>query len=275
MGLGKGGDIVIQTPSLYFSGLNTELSSPLEMLSRISTNVFGGGSGGDIRLEVSVLDMQPGLIQSSAGISFASSEDTGGFGGLGNAGSVYINAGKAQLTDSTITTFGQSNVGGNINLDIQEYAVIRNSEVSSDAVEGGGTIQFQTGSPLIAENSVINAQAFFGPGGDIIFSSNPLADSSTTIVTSPGGEIIVKSPDGEVEANQILTTGRFVAVEFTDQRCARGPVSRFFNAGLKGLPQTPTSLILHMPKLSDSQSSAKPLQTLALNRIFNRQSCVL
>ena len=196
-------DITNSTINAYsIEGLNggtITMGAPVISLgnSRLDVSSGGGGHGGTINLTgtkaVSLTDgtvlnadgflnqstlINPppiangGTILINGGAKFTSQQSTiSAQSALGNGGAVHVEAHKAVLTDTQLTTSvsgGPQTVGGTITIDGNAVRV-KNSQILSTATEGqGGTIDI-TATHRVVENaaSVISATSATGPNGSV------------------------------------------------------------------------------------------------------------
>ena len=165
---GKAGKITLNADSLT-----------LENESNISSNTLGSGQGGNIELQIKK-DLS---LKNKSFISVSSNfpDDTVETGNqtnnqLGAAGNINIQAGEVKLNNqSRLVAETDSGKGGEINLGIQDFLLLRsNSSISTTAgIAGtggnGGNISIQ--SPFVvaapSQNNDITANAFNGSGGKI------------------------------------------------------------------------------------------------------------
>ncbi|MEM1393001.1 MAG: hypothetical protein AAGG00_06825, partial [Cyanobacteria bacterium P01_H01_bin.150] len=194
-GEGKAGELEINATKIYLNDsrissnalesgnagkimLNAD-SLTLENKGNISSNTLGSGQGGNIELQIKK-DLS---LQNKSFISVSSNfpDDTVETGNqtnnqLGAAGNIDIQAGKVKLTNqSLLVAETDSGEGGEINLGIQDFLLLRgNSSISTTAgIAGtggnGGNIRIQ--SPFVvaapSQNNDITANAFNGSGGKI------------------------------------------------------------------------------------------------------------
>jgi filamentous hemagglutinin family protein len=195
-------------------------------------------------------------LQISDGASVSVKND-----GPGRAGDVQINANSMALDDrGSITASTASGNGGNIDLQINDFLVLRNGsriDVKSSGTGNGGNITIDSRTIVGLKNSDIIANAVQGNGGNIqintqgifglqnraqltpesdITASSQFGLSGTVAITNPEVEtrsFLVKLPQNVVDPTQQITTG-----------CAAVGGNTFTVAGRGGLPEDPTSGLL-------------------------------
>ena len=150
------------------------------------------GAGGNINLSGSVIQLSNG-----ASISATSS-------GNGNAGNIQINAGNQfAMTNSSVTTEANQASGGAIKITTNPNGTVQltDSTISAsvlDGTGGGGSVNIDP-QYVVLQNSQILAKAVFGPGGNILITTNLLLPDSTSLISASSqfgqqGTIIIQSP---------------------------------------------------------------------------------
>ena len=138
--------------------------------SGIAIDTKNQGNAGKLTINTSLLQLENSRVKDNAGINSSSS-------GSGEAGEITINADRILLDKSDIEAQTESGDGGNINLNLKEFLVLRNgSRISTtagtiNAGGNGGNITIDAPNGFIVaipnENSDITANAFEGKGGNI------------------------------------------------------------------------------------------------------------
>ncbi|MEM6403458.1 MAG: S-layer family protein, partial [Cyanobacteria bacterium P01_D01_bin.116] len=222
-GIGDAGDIEITTGSLFLNNgasfstltagkgdageiqIDTANSISLSNSSFITSNVLPGGEGKGGEIDISAQTL---TLTGKSEIAVSSN-------GIGDAGDIEVQAETLQLDNGFIRAQTASTQGGDINLELSEKLVLRNSsQITTTAgtaqAEGdGGNISIN--SPFIValpnENSDITANAFTGNGGNVdiviqgIFGITPAAkptlqsDITASSETGIQGEISVTDPE--------------------------------------------------------------------------------
>jgi large exoprotein involved in heme utilization and adhesion len=169
-GKGNGGNLVIKaedinvfnTPGFnnnQFTNINVGISFDSERNVNLAQ-----GKGGDLTIETGRLSVRNGAIISSDSK------------GIGIGGTLKINAKVIELQNQgVITTETLSDQGGNIELNVSDYILMRqNSQISATAGTAqqggdGGNITIDTKFVIATpkENSDITANAYTGTGGNI------------------------------------------------------------------------------------------------------------
>ncbi len=189
--------------SINVTGVSTSL---LERKRESSISVGAAktstGNGGSLTLETPLLNVADG------GIIRSSSQ------GTGKAGDINITADFVRLNKGQISAQTASTDGGNINLNLSKYLLLRNNKCSfstaGTAQAGGNGGNININSRFIVaipkENSDITANAFKGSGGNINIASQgifglqfrpqPTAFSDITASSQFGvsGTVILNSP---------------------------------------------------------------------------------
>ncbi len=241
LGNSQGGHVSLKTKNLLISGRNTEVPHPIGSLSTIATNNFlGTGNGGDIKISTSVLEMNPGLIHSTAE-------------GSGNAGNIHLEVDSLKLNNnafinsSTITT-GQA---GDITINAtDDISVLNMSSISAGTaphshgnagnialktpllrLENGGvilgysqgsgnagSIQVTTDTASFSHRSGITTESIQAGGGNInleVRDSLYLADNSRITAQAQGiepqhsgGNITIRSPQLSLDNSLLLANAK-------------------------------------------------------------------
>ncbi|MEH2326850.1 MAG: S-layer family protein [Nostoc sp.] len=206
-------------------------------------------NGGRITLNTPVLTVR------KAGIVLIDNQ------GLGNAGSLTVNAKRLQLdAGGSILASTRSGNGGNINLQLQEGLILRHgSNITATAGGNGNGGNILINSPIILglENSDIIANAVKGRGGNINITTQGIIGlkfrTTLTPRTDPTNDITASSQfnvNGNVQINNIGVDPNSGLVELpqnvTDQSqqiasgCSENQGSSFVATGRGGIPQNPT-----------------------------------
>ncbi|MEA5572567.1 filamentous hemagglutinin N-terminal domain-containing protein [Calothrix sp. UHCC 0171] len=221
-----------------------------------NTEIGSTGRGGSI-----FIDPPQITIRDGAKVSVNSD-------GTGDAGNISILGGTLSLDNrATISAQTASSQGGNINLQLADFVLLRRGSLISttagntQAGGDGGNITINT--PFIVavpgENSDISANAFTGKGGQIniatqgIFGIEPSAQASdaTNDITASSqlgiqGEIAINNPEIDPTKGIIELPNDVVdATNQLSQLCPRGydafikPLSSFTITGRDALPLSP------------------------------------
>jgi len=246
-GQGNAGNInLIVANNLTLTGNNTGVFA--------NTTANSTGNGGNIFIDPIAV-----FINNGAQISVNSQ-------GSGIGGNIDLFAQKLFLDQGTINATTVSNTGGNINLQIVDYILMRHGSLISTTAgsEGGagtgGNISIDT-KFLIAvpfENSDITANSFGGAGGNIKINAQgifglgirsqltPLSDITAFSLFDPSlnGNIIINTPD--IDPSNSLAQLPEAVVDpnqlISQNPCQKGKNSQFIITGRGGIPMTPEQL---------------------------------
>jgi filamentous hemagglutinin family protein len=197
-GDGKGGDIIINAPSI-------ELTNGAQLV----TSTSSGGNAGNITVNANV-------VKTTDGAQLVTSTSSGG-----NAGNITVNANEVQLSGSNSGLFAETSSTGtagnlilqplgneqNLNVNFQNGAKISASTSSSGQ---GGTLRITAPESITitGDGSIISAETTgTGNGGDLTLSTGKL-------VARDGAQITVSSANSgkagnlTVDANSIELTNR-------------------------------------------------------------------
>jgi len=228
----------------------------LEDNSAISTTTFGSGRGGSISLDIK----DTLQLRNQASIS------AGSHNGIGDAGSITINAQQFKMTDSAISTATDRADGGNIIIALANRLALNQSQITT-AVSGGlgngGNIALGSPQFLKLEDSKISASARGGNGGLVlIISGLPMERVNSTLEAASeeglDGQIEIDIPHVDINA---LPTNFLDASLLIKKHCSarfETPLSRFIVVGRDNLPNAPHDLQSYIPALccSAGHSSA-------------------
>ncbi|AFZ37927.1 filamentous hemagglutinin family outer membrane protein [Stanieria cyanosphaera PCC 7437] len=258
--LGTGGDITL------YAKKNIDLSgnSPNNKPSGIFTDVESIGIAGNINITTDSLFLTDKAILTSRSL------------GLGYAGNITVNANSINLDNNSkiealnipSTDISTSLSGGNINLQISNNLILRNSDISTQASSNanGGNINITADAVIAFDDSDIFSFAEGGRGGNIIldtpayfgssfnsnsskikpnsannfFNNNDRADLNATgavsgVVTIPDVSFIENSladlPDNSLNTENLIANSCVVP--------SRKQEGKFIITGTGGLPATP------------------------------------
>lgn len=288
VGDGAGGTINLnahESITLMGSGFAIELENPfLPSQISVSSGLEGfpfepTGNGGNLNLNTNRL-----IIQNGAEISANSF-------GFGEAGNLNITANSLLLNNQgSITAESLTGGGGNININLSEYLLMRhNSLISTTAgTEGGGGDggNITINSPFIVapanENSDITANAFLGNGGNINISATGIygikfrdlqtsfSDITASSQYGQSGIVDITSPDVDVSQGLVdLPNSPIDPSKLIGQNiCNKGQSSEFIVTGKGGLPPNPTGILSQETMIVDLGSSFnRNAQEGALNQV--------
>jgi filamentous hemagglutinin family protein len=264
-GIGDGGNITVNaSDSIQLAGsrrvntnVNTNINTnPINISSQISASVSLStiqqasgsrailrGTSGNITLNTPEL-----IITDDAQVSIRNE-------GVGDARKLNINAGSILLNNARLSAFTNSGSGGDINLNLKDYLLMRNGSLITTEAQGtgnGGNISIN--SPIITqlENSNISANAANGGGGNITINTQGLFQSRDSNITASGttdGRIEIITPDINQENSLSLQATNFVNTEtvvasscLAQQNVQQGSFVVTGNGGLPEIPYENTSL---------------------------------
>ena len=250
----------------------------------LSATTFASGEAGDLTLRVSgsveikgfaagllteqlsgfVASSQPGSTGAAGSIALTAgelriaerAEISVSSDGLGDAGDLRIDAGSLAMDNGRAIAASPIGSGGNINLQINDSLLLRNSsDISTRAgTEGsgggdGGNITIGASTITALGNSRINANAFEGAGGNIRINTRG-------VFLSPGSGITASSQlgvDGSVEVEGLdanpskglfdLPIGVADLTALIASGCEEFAGSEYIITGRGGLPPTPSEAI--------------------------------
>ncbi|BAZ07410.1 S-layer family protein [Calothrix sp. NIES-3974] len=240
---------------LFISNISSTIGSPNPSIGQINPNQALGSSG-NVTIRTPILQ-----VSDRAGVS------VGNYGRVGAAGTLTIDADVIKLNRSQITASATSGEGGNINLNLQKFVILRNqSKISTEAggVGNGGDITIV--SPVIVglENSDITANAVRGNGGNIQITTQGIFGPKYRDQITNESDITASSEfgvSGTVDINNFGVDPSSGLVELpvntTDpsQQIATGCVdtngNSFIATGRGGIPQNPSQSMINYRTWSD------------------------
>ncbi|MBE9041880.1 S-layer family protein [Oscillatoriales cyanobacterium LEGE 11467] len=247
-------------------GEPSRISASAEILPPVFQQIFGlpptpSGNTGNVIVNTPVLRVGDGGVV------------TVEHQGSGDAGFLEVNADRIFLDRSgeilAATTSGQ---GGNISLNVRDSLQLRNGaaiDAESFGVGNGGNIQIDSDTIALLENSRINANAIEGTGGNIQITTSGLfvsPDSRITASSQFGVDGTVNINNSIVDPASGLVTLDADPLNANTQiqdSCEIATRSRFAITGNGGLPEDPTqplqpSTVWRDTRLSEIQSHLTP-----------------
>ena len=197
------GDVTINTPQLHV----TDGAS-------ISVRNVGSNNAGDLQInaESVFLDRQGTIAASTAS------------GEGGNIDLRVRDSLQLRRQSSIEAEAGGIGNGGNVILDSDTIALVENSSINANAIEGaGGNIQITTQGLFISPDSSITASSQFGIDGTVSV-NNPIVDPASGLVTLDTNPL---NPNTQIQDS-----------------CDIATKSRFSIIGSGGLPEDPTQPFL-------------------------------
>ncbi|MDO9117335.1 MAG: filamentous hemagglutinin N-terminal domain-containing protein [Nitrospira sp.] len=179
----NGGNISLAAPSISIKGSQLDARSggighggTISITGKKSVSLTDTALSADNYLNYPFFTTPPrnangGTIHIDGGSQFTSQQSTiSAQSVLGSGGSIHIEAQKATLNDTVLTTSvsgGPQTVGGSITVDAKNVTV-KNSQILSTATEGqGGTIEISSHNRRPIANSVIDATSQLGTDGTV------------------------------------------------------------------------------------------------------------
>ncbi|WP_281259168.1 S-layer family protein, partial [Nostoc cycadae] len=246
----------------------------------ISDNSTSKANAGSVTINTPQLTIRDGARV------FVENEVQGDAGTLNvKANTLYLNNGSSL---SASTKVGQ---GGNINLQLRDYLLMRNGSfinAEAGATGNGGNITINSPIILGLENSDIIANAFQGKGGNIDITTQGIFGLEYRPQLTPENDITASSQfgvNGTVEVNNVGVDPNSGLVELPANvsdpsqqiasGCANTNGSSFVATGRGGIPQNPTQEIGSDRTWSDIRDISAfhttkqlPAQTLSSSKIL-------
>ena len=232
------------TPSLLSSSA-TFLSTPLQQLLRLPP-VLSGNSG-DVTINTKWLSVTDGARVDVSNL------------GQGNAGRLTINANSISLDRvGAITAATTSGEGGNIDLNVRDFLLLRNNSQITTSAGGngnGGNIRINAGSIVAVptENSDIRANSVNARGGNVTINASGIfglqfrsQDTPLSDITATGANSALRGTV-QLNINRLDPTSGLVKLPTTVadssrlivQGCPANQGNSFVISGRGGLPPTP------------------------------------
>jgi len=232
--------------------------------STISARSTVEGSGGRIEIETNRLSL------SNYGVIFSGGSNTFDPGRPGffdpdnqpKGGDIKVLANSISLAQSSqISTAAESDLGGNIDLEIKDTLLLRGkSDISAQAgaAGDGGNIAIKAKFLVTvpSENSDIVASAFAGRGGNVDITAQGilgfntsrqatlLSDISAGSEIGIDGNVTIKSPDAELDSTQARLDETFAPPPLAANCYAvQAAAGGFIRTGRGGLPSRPTGSV--------------------------------
>lgn len=209
-GIGKAGDIRINTGSLVLTGIPPDVAD--YNIGQVVSATFGQGDSGDI-----IINARDAVRVDGRGSTFWTlvAQDQG----IGNAGNLTINAGSLSVLNGgqlTAITEGQGNAG-NVLINVRDAVVIDGvdsigqrastitTRVENGAIGNAGNIILTTGSLFLTNGgSLASSTVGAGNAGNInVFARNTVLMSGTT----PDGKLAQSGIFSSTEGNAVGQAG--------------------------------------------------------------------
>ena len=212
------GDVTINTSELRITdGAN------------ISVGNIGPNNAGDLQIHATsvFLDRQGTLTASTAS------------GAGGNINLQVRDSLQLRGQSSIDAEAGGSGNGGNLTLDADTIALLENSSINANAIEGtGGNIKISTRGLFVTPNSQITASSQFGVDG-LVSVNNPIVDPASGLVTLDANPL---NPNTQIQDS-----------------CEIATRSQFSLVGSGGLPEDPTQPLLVRTVWRDTRLGEIPI----------------
>jgi len=236
---GKGGSIILDIKELQVSKLGI-----------LSTGTDSTADGGSLVINSDSIELsENGLITASST-------------GTGEAGNLTITSNTLESQNSTIETRAASSDGGNIEINSTGLLHFTDSEVTAEvgSADGkGGNVTFAANPELVVlGNTKITANAFNGPGGNVLLSAkniitSPDSEISASSVSNVDGEIVIDAPEVDLSASLTPLADRAVnAATVVQQPCkerSQADAIRLVQQHYRVLPGSPASLNAPLAKV--------------------------
>ena len=220
-----------------FVGIAASESVELQGNSSLETATEGIGDAGFVQIETRSLLLDNSRITVSAQ-------------GTGEAGNLNIATDRLSLNNGFLLGIAASGRGGNVQLEVNEFLTLRErSGISAEALGtgDGGNVAVATDAIALLENSRIRANAVEGMGGQIQIFTQGLfmsPDSQITASSNQGidGVVSVKTPDLQPTQGLIAIPMEMLNIaNLVFEECGIGTSqSEFIVTGRGGLPPNPT-----------------------------------
>ncbi|MGL5196951.1 MAG: beta strand repeat-containing protein, partial [Chroococcales cyanobacterium] len=220
-----------------FLGIAASESVELQENSALETSTQGIGDAGFLQIETRSLTLD------NSGITVSAQ-------GTGEAGNLNIASDRLSLNNGFLWGIAASGRGGNVQLEVNELLTLRQrSGISAEALGtgDGGNVAVTTDAIALLENSRIRANAVEGMGGQIQIFSQGLfmsPDSQITASSNQGidGVVSVNTPDLQPTQGLIAIPIEMLNIaNLVFEECGIGASqSEFIVTGRGGLPPNPT-----------------------------------
>jgi hypothetical protein len=229
----------------------------------ITSNTTGPGRGGAVDIRAADVHLSgEGRIESrSRSLTPARS---------GDAGDILISVSDSfESNSSTVLAQADDADGGNITIGAKDLVYLNQDSIVSASVGGGeGAGGNVTVDPrfVVLNGSRITADAFGGPGGNILIVADNFiasADSSVTASSEFGvdGEVVIRSPEDTVIVGAEALPASFLdASSLLSERCAartEAKVGSFVVLGRGGVPPNPDAALPSSYVDEDTQADAR------------------
>jgi len=191
--------------------------------------------------------------------------------GIGNAGTLRINANQLFLeSGGSITAASASGLGGNVVLNVADSLLLRDGgSITAEAggIGNGGNLTINAETIALLRNSNINANAFEGSGGNIRITTQglfPSADSAITASSQLGvdGTVEVEGLDSEASKGLVQVSSNLPDLTaLIANACDDFAGSEFIVTGRGGLPPNPMETMTNLNPIIEWASPEESLQS--------------
>ncbi|HET9491880.1 MAG TPA: filamentous hemagglutinin N-terminal domain-containing protein [Methylomirabilota bacterium] len=228
---GSAGRISISTPKLTLTDGGT-----------ISTATRGSGAGGDIEIDAARVD-----LSGDAAITARSAA-------TGTAGNILVVGDQFASRGSRVTTEALSSDGGSITFQVSSLVHLLDSQVTTSVGTGqgrGGNITIDP-QAVVLNGSEVRADAFGGPGGNVLIVADVFLTSESVISASSAlgfpGTVTIQTAVSPAETQvaplpKEFGTGTALLAEHCAVRASERRFSTFVLGGRDGIPAEPGGLL--------------------------------
>ncbi|AFY80305.1 filamentous hemagglutinin N-terminal domain-containing protein [Oscillatoria acuminata] len=220
-----------------FLGITASESVELQGQSALETFTQGIGDAGFLQIDTRSLTLD------NSGISVSAQ-------GTGEAGNLNITTDRLSLNDGFLLGIAASGRGGNVQLEVNDLLTLRQrSAISAEALGtgDGGNVAVATDAIALLENSRIRANAVEGMGGKIQIFTQALFESPESQISASSsqgldGVVSVNTPDLQPTQGLIALPSEMLNLaNLVFEGCGTGASqSEFIVTGRGGLPPNPT-----------------------------------
>ncbi|MBV6626513.1 MAG: filamentous hemagglutinin N-terminal domain-containing protein [Rivularia sp. (in: Bacteria)] len=208
-GSGQGGKLILNTKNLNITQSritaftsNTGNAGNLNIKAQNINLTNGGGISTEVKPDARGMGGDLAIATSSLSVT-DNSEITASSAGIGNAGSIKIDAKKVLIADSKLGAFSQTQAfAGAVNLSTETLEVIDNAQISVSSFGSGnaGNLELTADYITLNNQSKLKAETASGNGGNIkLRSSKILLSRNNSLIsaqaggTGDGGNIYIDS----------------------------------------------------------------------------------
>ncbi|MCK5720858.1 MAG: filamentous hemagglutinin N-terminal domain-containing protein [Thiomargarita sp.] len=242
------------TEQLYLAGKSPFIFKTLGRTwdnteSLITSSSFGMGDGGTINIDANNITL------TDSGIITTSSFATG------NAGNISIQANKLQVIDNgQISTSADYAIGGNISLNILNLLYLQDGLITTSVHGGigdGGNIDISHPQFTVLNQGQIIAQADAGHGGNIRIVAEQFITSSDSLISASSnlgidGKVEIDSPNIDIEGFAVILPSDFIDASSLMKTPCGGQQSNFVVKSSEGSRSSPDDFLPSGLLISDN-----------------------